>query len=215
MLDYADAFCLLRTFSIANNSPNRTFSVQLKRPFAQICVLSRELDSDLVKGSYPDYPYACVGFTKTGDNGTLYLPTTWNFTKYTTTMESINVSTKPNTWVTNPNKSRLIGTSSEKAPTVTYQGKEYKYLYMGYVFANKDTTNPVNEWAMDFYTDAGNTRCTYYRSSGNTPNLRANTRVLFVSDADGTTAEGSLLIGNASFTVTKTTTFDSESKQEW
>ena len=210
MVDFADAFCSLYDFSIDSGTNNGSLKVSLKRPFAQVCVLSRELDSEAMLALYPKTPYTFFGFTKSKEPNNLYLPNSWNFMDDTFTVASRLLSTT-NTWIGSPNVTRTInGTTVKAASKVTYQGKEYKYVYMSFIFAPSFEQLGMDNYAMEFYSDEGVTRKGSYRSSGLTPSLTPNTRLIFISDADGSNDEPSFFFGGTNFTIVKSSDFDED-----
>ena len=216
MLDYADAFSCLGHYKVTAD-PSSNVAVTMKRPFTQVCVLSRELDATQVKDAYPDYPFASFGYFLSSEPETVYMPTMWYYTFNSCAVTAVDLKSEQNSFITNPNISRTIDTASLTAPqTVTYQGETYKYLYLGYVFAAEPyhVDKNFDSWGMDFYNSKNSKRITNYRSSA-MPTMVPNTRLIILSNSDGSSAEGSLLLGSARFLVEKSTPFTNDTNVPW
>lgn len=130
-----DSFAGYTQLSPTQNTADYNVKVTLKRPFAQIHILSEDFTNSKVSSNYPNGITIVPGFgadevSSSNYTSNLMSPTTWFFD------DEINGSYKKNEFryaLTNYEfTNKLSGRSPER---VTYNGKQMDYLCCYYVFA--------------------------------------------------------------------------------
>ena len=162
---------------------NNTVEVILKRPFVQVNVLSNELDNPIIKNSFPKGFRVAMQY---GNGAEVGIPEFYYFLEDRVEMRtSVQDS----------------GATLKEADTtlskVTYNGKQYDLLFMGYYLAPKNFNSPTYTGMKPSPTQLGfsfvnadngmlaNNVTVPFNKIGGTP--RPNTRLIVWSDcSDGT-----------------------------
>ena len=167
-------------------------TVGLRRPFMQVNVLSNELDNKTLAAAFPQGIDVTMQF---GNGSVVGIPEYYYF-------KEDRLTFKKNTLDSGAHP--MLDTQYKK---VTYNGKQYDLLFMGYYLAPKKTTN-ATDWStapsrllFNFYkggtTTLSNSITVPFTSLGTNPYTQ-NTRVIIYTDA---TAGGGFISDNATFRV--------------